>query len=162
MTTPEQSVREQLKRTIINKYAEIHVTARDIVWGKDNIPRGARLSMIPLVYLSDILALLDQISAERERAAYRRGYQAGHAVNGRSRTNKDKDPDVEIIGYGLTRGQIAVIKMQVERFGTPYAFLARHYKVTKNAIYQIVETKQFADISPLAVLRQPTGEDSHE
>ena len=53
-----------------------------------------------------------------------------------------------IIGYGLTAGQIAVIKMQVYRFSASYRQLAKHYRVTTNAIRQIIETRQFDDIEP--------------
>lgn len=52
------------------------------------------------------------------------------------------------IGYGLTAGQIAVIKMSVYRFNTKYSELAKRYKVTPNAIRQIIETRQFDDIEP--------------
>lgn len=52
------------------------------------------------------------------------------------------------IGYGLTAGQIAVIKMQVYRFNTKYGHLAKQYKVPTNAIKQIIETRQFDDIEP--------------
>lgn len=53
-----------------------------------------------------------------------------------------------IIGYGLTAGQIAVIKMAAYRFNSTYRELAERYDVTTNAIRQIVETKQFDDIEP--------------
>lgn len=53
------------------------------------------------------------------------------------------------IGYGLTKGQMEVIKMQVFRFNARYTDVAKHYGVTLNAIRQICDTKQFADIQPL-------------
>ena len=54
----------------------------------------------------------------------------------------------KVVGYGLTKGQIEVIKMQVYRFNATYESLAKHYKVSLNAIRQVVDSKQFEDIKP--------------
>lgn len=54
-----------------------------------------------------------------------------------------------VIGYGLTKGQIEVIKMQVYRFNNTYRSLAKHYKVPLNTIRQVVDSNQFMDVKPL-------------
>jgi hypothetical protein len=86
------------------------------------------------------------------REDYERGYNTGYvaAKRGQSRApnyspKKEKAP---VIGYGLTAGAMAVIKMEVKKFNHSYKDLAKHYGVTENAIRQIIESKQFADIKP--------------
>jgi hypothetical protein len=53
-----------------------------------------------------------------------------------------------IVGYGLTEGQIAVIKMQRLRFNATYGQLAKRYGVPVDSIRMIIESKQFDDIEP--------------
>lgn len=82
---------------------------------------------------------------------YERGYNTGFVAARRGQSYKitpqrPKNPRMEVVGYGLTHGQMEVIKMQVQRFGATYSELAKRYKTNVDSIKQVVETKQFSDI----------------
>jgi hypothetical protein len=84
---------------------------------------------------------------------YTRGYQAGYRAGKRHQKSEPNDRKPwnpsKPVGYGLTEGQIRMIKTQVEVHNSTYEDLAEHYKVPVNSIRMVVESIQFADIKPI-------------
>lgn len=87
------------------------------------------------------------------KSDYERGYNTGYTAAKRGQkwspnyaVIRPSEPRDEVIAYGLTRGQMEVIKMQVKRFNASYYEIAKRYGATVNAIKQTVESVQFADI----------------
>lgn len=89
---------------------------------------------------------------ETRKRVYIQGYEVGYKAGLHRRNITEMQKKVIKLGIAeglLSDGQVAVIKMQFQRFGTSMKDVARHYQVPPTYIEAIVDELIYKHIKPL-------------
>ncbi|MEI4745901.1 hypothetical protein [Rhodococcus erythropolis] len=140
----EDELREQLREGSEHR----HLLDRMTPDGKE------RVEMIPIDWAVECMQALkrhhERELVEARREAHDKGFDTCLKYHGKTRkSGRTQKTEDDFEKSGLSKGQVAVIKMQFEKFNATPNEMAKHYGKPLGIMRQIADGRLHSDIKPL-------------